>query len=229
MMLKKEYRTCFNGRLLLPFVLLLACLQCKKDDPPIVPACTGASLGIYSETATERLRPDIDSYIGTYSGSGAIFNPSGFVDDNVDVKEGGISKRATMTVNGASGQFAGWYVQWGTVGTPDANARDMTAFTGGVLTFWVKSTINLEIGIRSGNVAPGNETSKIILSNYSPFRADSTWYKVSIPVSDFAGSAPKADLSRIKVLFNVASNTPSGGTGGIAKTFWIDDVRWECR
>ena len=182
-------------------------------------------LGIYSETASNRLINDTDSFIGTYSGAGASFTE--FVDDNSEVREGGISKRATMSVDGPNGQFAGWFIQWGKDGSPDSESRDMSAYEGGSLTFWVKSPINLLVGIRDGADSPGAETSTVILNNYSSFKPDGEWHKVGIPLSDFTGSGSKADLSKIKIFFNVASNTPSGGTGGQPQTFWIDDIRWE--
>ena len=213
---------------LIIFCTWLLFLFCSDPKPPIIPE-VDQILGIYSETAPERLIHDTNSYIGTYSGPDQ--NPGiihEFVDDNAEVQEGGISKKTTVTVDGSLGQWAAWFVQWGRIGTPDTETRNMSSFEGGNLTFWIKSQINLEIGIRSGNVPPGTETSKVILSNYPPFTPDDQWHRVSIPLSDFTGSSPpKANLRQIKIFFNVASNTPSGGTGGVPKTFWIDDIRWE--
>lgn len=205
------------------FLLINGC----PTEPKVV---SDLILGIYSETPSDRLRPDVDSFIGTFKGAGAIFNANDFIDDNTEVQEGGISKKSTMSVDGSKGQYAGWFVQWGNRESPDSETRDMSTFEGGNLSFWVKSSINLEVGIRSGNVQPpGTETSKVILSrnSYPPFEPDNEWHKISIPLSDFTGEAPKADLSQIKIFFVVSSNTPSGGTGGVPKTFWIDDVRWE--
>jgi len=184
----------------------------------------GAAYGIYSETVSG-VTLDVDSYMGKYAGGGATFNDGDFVDDTSDYKEGDKSKKATMTV-AAAGQYAGWFVQWGLSGSPDTETKDMSAYSGGSLKFWVKTPVDLEIGMRSGNVGAGSETSKVLLSSYGSYTDDS-WHEVSIPISDFTGPSPKADLSQIKVLFNVASCAASGGTGGVAKTFRIDNIRWE--
>lgn len=210
--------------LVIGFISLL--MNCKDDKPIIAdPPCEDKVLGIYSETALNRVIPDVDSYIGTLEGNGGTW--SGFVDDNNEKIEGGISKRMTISVDISRNQWAGWFVQCGTVGSSETVNKDMSAFDGGVLTFWVKTTVNLEVGIRSANVVAGTERSKVYLSNYPPFTPNGVWQKVTIPLSHFIGPPPKADLKQIKILFVVASNVPSGGTGGNPATFWIDDIRWE--
>jgi len=222
----KKFSGYVRAILFIGFLSLL--MNCKDDKPLLFEPCKDQLLGIYSETAPDRIIPDVDSFIGIINGPKE--NPgiiSGFVDDNIEKIEGGISKRATVTVNGSQGQWAGWFVQWGIRETPETVNRDMSAFEGGMLTFWVKTTVNLEVGIRSANVVAGTERSKVYLNNYPPFTPNGVWQKVSIPLSHFTGSPPKADLKQIKILFVVASNTPSGGTDGKPATFWIDDIRWE--
>lgn len=184
-------------------------------------------LGIFSETAAETLEFDVNAFIGTFTGGGATF--AEFVEDAGDKQEGTISLRATVSVNAAQGGFAGWFVSWGNAAqvANDAFVRDMSQFAGGRLLFWVRSPVDLEVGIRSGNVAAGSETSKVLVSRFEPAVADNTWHRVCIPLAGLAGPPPKADLSRMKVFFVVASNTPSRGTGGMPATFRIDDVRWE--
>ena len=137
--------------------------------------------------------------------------------------------RTAVTVDAGTGGFTGRFISWGdeTQVANDDFVRDMSAFEGGRLIFWVKTPINLEVGIRSGNVTPGDETSKVRLSQIDPDVADDTWRRVCIPLERFQGSPPRADLSQIKVFFVVASSAPSGGTGGVPETFRIDDVRWE--
>jgi hypothetical protein len=201
-----------------------------SDPKPIIICEQDKILGIYNENTSNRLRSGIDSFIGTYTGPDSNCGTiDEFIDDNNVIKEGGISKKTSLTVDGSKNQWAGWFVQWGIKGTSDSKTIDMSDYEGGNLTFWVKSPIKLEIGIRSGNVPFGTETSTVILSsdNYPPFKTDNNWYNISIPLSNFTGKAPKADLNQIKILFNVASNTLSGGTEGVQKTFWIDDIRWE--
>jgi len=188
-------------------------------------------LGVYSEFAPEVLifspAPNANAFIGNYSGAGGRIIE--FPDDPTTKCEGGISKKTTLSVNVSLNQFAGWFVQWGKAGSPDSETRDMSKYLGGKLSFCIKSSVNdLEIGIRSGNIQPpGTENSKVYLSSHPSFKPDNEWHKVSIPLADFIQREPRTDLSKMKILFNVASNVPSGGTGGVPQTFWIDDVRWE--
>ena len=179
--------------------------------------------GIYTERPIPKVIPDSTGFVGIYYGGGGTFDE--FVDDTDEFKEGEMSKRSTMTV-GSGGPWAGWFVQHGKDGTPDSSTKDMSSFAGGHLRFWVKSPIDLLVGIRSGNVRAGQERSTVLLSSYDSFSPDNQWHQVSIPLSDFVGPSPKADLSQIKIFFNVASNAASGGTGGSPKTFWIDDIVW---
>ena len=184
-------------------------------------------LGIFSETAPETLEFDVNAFIGIFTGGGGTFGE--FVEDAVDKQEGAVSLRATVLVNAAQGEFAGWFASWGNAAQVANNAfvRDMSQFAGGRLLFWVRSPVDLEVRIRSGNVAAGSETSKVLVSQFEPAVVDNAWHRVCIPLAVLAGPPPKADLSRIKVFFVVASNTPSGGTRGMPATFRIDDVRWE--
>lgn len=187
----------------------------KKGDPECI--------GIYSETTYNRLIFDVDSFIGVFSGAGAVF--STFVDDTTQKQEGKYSKESMLSVNEMLGQYGGWFAQWGGIGSSDT--KNMLDYVGGNLSFWVKSAVNLEVGIRSGNVVPGTESSKVLLNKYPSFIPGDDWHKVCIPLSDFTGPAPQADLSQVKVFFVVASSTFSGGTNGKPVKIWIDDVRWE--
>lgn len=185
------------------------------------------SLGIFSETAPGCLLPDVHTFIGTFSGGGASFIE--FVADSLERNEGAISMKSTLSVRASAGGYAGWFIGWGNADlvANESYTRDMTDYAEGSLVFSAKSRINLEVGIRSGNVSPGRETSKVLLKGYPSFAPDNKWHQVCIPLSVLEGRGSKADLSRIKVLFVVASNTPSGGTEGRSQSFWIDDVRWE--
>ena len=219
-------RIFFEKHFFLALVFSLLLSNCKDGGNALCPEDIEPSFGIFSETVPEKLAFDIDSFVGTFSGGGARIGE--FVEDSVEKKEGSISLRATFSVDASRGGFAGWFVAWGDASqvADDSFTKDMSDYDGGGLTFWVKSPINLEVGIRSGNVSAGAETSKVLLSEFEAFKADDSWRQICIPFSKFKGSAPKADLGKIKVFFVVASNTPSGGTGGVEQTFWIDDVSW---
>jgi len=182
------------------------------------------SLGIFSDSG-ETLPPDIETFFGTFSGGGATVEE--YTEDLDQKREGERSLRTTVTVS--NGGYAGWFISEGDGTRVDDQSftRDMTEYSGGALILWAKSPIDLLVGIRSGNVTAGRETSTALLSEIAPFHADDTWYRVCVPMDRLEGPAPHADLSRVKVLFFVASNDETGGTGGRARTFWIDDVRWQ--
>lgn len=54
--------------------------------------------------------------------------------------------------------------------------------------------VDLEIGIRSDNIIPGMELSKVMLPAYD-VHADSTWQEVVILLSDFADLDSQLDFS----------------------------------
>lgn len=196
------------------------------EDPPSCPEAPDA-FGLFSESIAG-VRLDTDAFLGLSSGGGGSFVPNasaGFVDDDSEKVEGRISKRSTINV-GASGEWAIWFIQNGLT-SDDSDTKDMCAYSQGSLRFWVKSPVNLLLGIRSGDVRAGDETSKVLLSSYPSFQPDNEWHEVSIPLRDFEGGSSKADLTQIKVFFVIgASSDETGSTNG-SVTFWVDNVRWE--
>ncbi len=82
------------------------------------------------------------------------------------------------------------------------------------------------VGIRSGDIVGGDEY-KVHLKDDTAY-VIGEWVELSIPIAVFTDPPPgksKADLSRIKQMFNIVSDVASGGTDGI-DTVWIDDIRW---
>jgi len=190
------------------------------QDGNDVPPCD--ELGVFTEAdINDKLTPDVDAAIGVFSGGGGLI--SEFVGD-ADEKRDGVSMRTTVTVSGI--QWAGWFIQAGTFQQGNVT-KNMSFAEGGALQFWVKTPINLEVGIRSNDVTAGLERSKVLLSTYGVLLND-VWQEVRIPIGDLVGTSAnrRADLKQMKVLFVVASNLVSGGTGGRPVIFWIDDVRW---
>ena len=192
----------------------------------LVDVASDTGLGIYSESG-QRLQPDVDVFIGTFSGGGAVLRE--VARDTRVRAEGKESLRTTVSASGPG--FAGWYVAWGPGARAgdDGYTRDLSAYAGGSLKLSVRSPVDLEVGVRSGNVPAGVESSKSALSRAVGFAPGPGWQRLCIPLARFAGPAPGADLGRVKVLFVVAVSPASGGTGGADATFWIDDVRWDPR
>lgn len=198
---------------------------CSRESTSPDTSADSTDLGIYRETAPS-LRPDLDIFFGTLSGLGGVVGP--FASDVANRAEGTTSLRLTVQTSGKG--FAGWFTAWGdaTRYADEGFTRDMSRFAGGSLRFAVNSPVNLEVGIRSGNVAAGSESSKVLLSQLW-VAMGSGWKPVCLPMSLVTGPSPQADAKRIKILFVVAVSEGAGGTGGVPVTFWIDSVRWDTR
>ena len=206
-----------------PAVALLGSTgACGSDERRIVDPPSGGDLGIYSETAPH-LRLDQEVTLGTLSGLGASVDE--LREDQTIKVEGTGSERVTLRAQGDG--FAGIFFSYG---ARDGNAYgderlavDMSRFAGGSIRFQLRSGVSLLIGVRSTNVEAGTETASKVIA--APMSGADTWRAVCIPLAGFTGPAPKADLTRMKVLFALSVNAVSGGTNGPA-TLWLDDVRW---
>lgn len=199
------------------------CNECISEMP--------SEFGILSESI-DGLKLDVQGYLGLFDGGGGKFVPNydeGLVAERQTVKEGESSIKATIEV-GPVGEWAGWFIQYGLTSS-SSETIDMCAFAGGMLKFWIKAepeVRNLLVGIRSGDHLPGEEKSKVFLSDYPSFHADNQWHEVSIPIDHLVNSSEgfRTDLTQIKVLFMVASSSnETGGTNGVA-AFYIDNIHW---
>lgn len=165
----------------------------------------------------------IVGYIGLFHGP---YDTIGIVIDSGNAAEGIWSLRAEFYIR--SNGWAGWYIEEGGVGGNET--RDLSHFLlNGHLRFSVMTTVELEIGIRSDNISPGDEQSKVCLLQYE-IPADGTWHDVAIPLFDFwmlewqPPTQFRLDFSKMEVYF-IASVGPC--TEGVAVgTYWIDNVRW---
>lgn len=199
----------------------------------VVSEASSSAFGVYSETFTNLVLggSSQNGSLCRFSGGGSA-DPSA-EDDFSDKQEGTKSLKITLNVTG--GGFAGWFFARGLT-CSDADLaqnsgtfEDLSAYANGRLIFFIKTPVNVEVGMRSDNVAGGSEASKVVLTDASVsggFATDNQWHEVSIPISKFTTLDARLNLSRMKVLANFASNTTSGGTSGNSTTFRIDHVRW---
>ena len=161
---------------------------------------------------------DAAGYVGTYSASGASL---AFGVDYTTFTEGNHSNRTDFGITSA--QWAGWFVQEG--GAASNATRYMVTYSSGYLAFSFKSSVDVQIGIRSNNVASGNETSKLYLGRDLGVLLNNQWQDVSIPISTFTALDSNLDLSTMTVYFNAA--VVGAETGAASGSFWIDNVRWK--
>lgn len=157
-------------------------------------------------------------YVGTYTGNGGVI--SFFNLDYSTYTEGNRSQRTDFSI--APTQWAGWYVEEGAAGGTET--RYMVTYSSGYLCFSVKASTDIEVGIRSNNVAAGNEQSKVLLNRDLGVLLNNQWQEVSIPVSSFTALDSNLDLSTMTVYFNAAM--VGSKIGAASGSYWIDNVRW---
>ena len=122
--------------------------------------------------------------------------------------------------NGSTGTvwFDDVYVQ---AELPDS--RDLSLFEDGYLYFWIKTPVDLEIGLRSANIPKTFEMSKVMLSQYD-VPADNDWHEVYIALDDFKIWDQRLDFAEHKILFNAA--VVGKIVSDYSNTFWISGVKY---
>ncbi|MFH1714851.1 MAG: hypothetical protein ABH857_01480 [Elusimicrobiota bacterium] len=140
-------------------------------------------------------------------------------DDNTIYTEGSYSLKVDYNVADKNG--------WATVFFSEPSPRDMTpefSSSTAILDFYVKTSTDLVISIRSDNITAGEETSKFRLSDYG-ILSDNNWQRVQICVDDFFQRDQRIDFSTMTVIFNIGLIGEYLGSGA-SGTFWIDDIKW---
>lgn len=126
-------------------------------------------------------------------------NQGSFLDANVsDAPEG---TKAFIT-NTNAGSWAGW----GVVYTP--TKENLSQYSGGYLTFWVKTPVNLKVEIRDTQLR-----GPCYISQYG-WNGTNIWQQIIIPLSSFGS----VDYSNIEFPFMITCETQT--------TFYVDDVKW---
>jgi hypothetical protein len=196
-----------------------------------------AQFGILSEThegvELGGDNPDENSHLILYSED--INNPSSlpvFDELTGNSPEGTNHYSLQFKSKSLAQQYQGMGIVWGLGGSPETEVQDLSKYYDGSLRFWFKGssassdlTNKLAVSIRSGNIEAGNELSKVLLKDYVTF--NDTWQAVVIPVSDFAGAAPWADLTRVKVLASFSIEGRLSAPNAAARTVYLDNVRWD--
>jgi len=151
--------------------------------------------GVYGELG------GYDSDDGDGDGDGTE-NNSITLDTVTAVSPPGLTKSLEAIYSIQTYGWAGYYFHEGPL-TNVSDVRDLSAFANKYITFWVKTPVDLEMGIRTRNIDAGQERSKIMLSEYS-VPADNNWHEVFIAADDFKNRDDRLDFSESKVFFNFA-------------------------
>jgi hypothetical protein len=176
----------------------------------------GSSYGIFPQTTntnTYGLFTDTTShsnlgYIFSQGGQLATWNGCGVYDTN-STSSGDGTNAWTINI---------WVTDWFGWGIYKASATNMSAWSGGYLSFKAKSAMAtpLKVGIKS----TGQE-AWVNLSSYG-FQTNGTWQTLNIPMSAFTAANPSLNFSQIEYFFMMANN----GTPVYTANYYVDDVYW---
>jgi hypothetical protein len=101
--------------------------------------------------------------------------------------------------------------------------KNMADFAQGYIHFWVKTPVDLKIGVRTNNITEGTEQSFVYLSDYS-VPADNNWREVYIALDDLKQLDSRIDYTQALVFFNAA--VIGEKLGASSGAFWIADVKY---
>lgn len=130
--------------------------------------------------------------------------------------------RSTFTLDnsatGGNDALALWFVE------DPISARYLRFYENGFLHFWVRTPVDLQVSIRSANINPGAERSKIRLSELG-IPTNSQWQEVLIALNTFKLREPLLDFDQIKTFFTIGAL--SAQVGEMAnEQFDVDNVEW---
>ena len=132
--------------------------------------------------------------------------------------ESSIRARYWVTSDG----YAGFFVQEGEL-TDTTSTKNMSGFSDGYINFWVRTPVDLEIGIRSNNIQSGSDMSKAMLSDYN-IAADNAWHEVYIALNDFKLWDSRTNFGLMKVFFNIAVVGELASV--LSDDFFISNIRY---
>lgn len=190
--------------------LIVSCSKGGNQTPGVTPPPSDRA--VFTEA------PRVD-FLGVFQGPGDVIDLMTRMDGQAPEGASYLEATAAMTSTG----WAGLYFEKG--GAGGSETEDLSAYARGSLHFAIRSTLDVEIGIRSDNVRAGAETSKIMLRARGYARLDGTWENVSIPISEFQRLDPALRLEQMEVLFTAA--VIAQRSGARTGTFAIDNVRWK--
>jgi hypothetical protein len=110
--------------------------------------------------------------------------------------------------------------------TAPVNMATYFSTTTAILSFWVKTSTDLQVVIVSTqNYDYNYYKSKFRLSDYG-VTCDGTWQKVRIILDNFYQRDKDLNFSSMTVLFGLSAIGSISGIG-TARTFYVDDIMWE--
>lgn len=163
----------------------------------------------------------VSDSLGTFDGgSGDIIGLD--VVDDPEAPEGQNLLEVAFTVRETG--WAGLFFEEGNFG-PDSVAYMCHFMSEGYLRFWIKSTVDVRIGIRSENIPAGGERSKVWLRSDGYANLQGEWEEVAIPLHDFDELEQRLRCDQVAVFFMAAAEGRHYGNA-TSGTFKLDHIRW---
>ncbi|MCG3204696.1 MAG: hypothetical protein KCHDKBKB_01411 [Elusimicrobia bacterium] len=174
------------------------------------------SYNVYSDNGSGG---SVGVYKGVHAGTNMTLSeqPGGVVGDPATFRR---SLYTLVNNPGVQDAAAIWFTN------TDGNngSRFMRYFENGYLSFWVRTSKDLQVAIRSANIPAGTEQSKFRLSELG-IPTDNTWQYVVIALSDFKARQPNLDFDQIQTYFAIGA--VSAHIGEVTnQVFDVDDVKW---
>ena len=170
---------------------------------------------IYSETYNG-IKYDTLNPPDSYGGYMAVSDASN-VSISADMTVGNSTEcQKGLKITVSANHTGSMWSQFGCDGTtsPTEKTTNMSAYTGGTLDFWIKTTTDVTVGIKD---TIGEQD--IYLTD--PSLMDGYWHHVSTPLASFTG----LDLTKITRPMRFGPKT-LGSPPNVARTFWVDNVLW---
>lgn len=161
------------------------------------------TFGIYCETIPLTVKWDVDTKMD-------IWNGMTVVQQSTYRGEGKYAWKFTGT---------GSWMGMGIRVNPLTAVRNMSAFSGGYLSFMFKGTKRFKVGIKSVGTTTVEKWLTMTNGKYG-FYNNNVWCVVRLPLSVFSG----IDLSKIQQYFMFSADSTMGYTVG--SVYYIDKVYW---
>jgi hypothetical protein len=177
------------------------------------PASAGSIYSLYDSGVfnSDLANPGLAYYSGDTIGLATdLVNHSAFQTQSFE---------ATFTLNDAVNSWADWAVS-------EKTPKNMIAYSYGYIRFNIRSSYDIQIGIRSSNISANTNTAKQYISQYGWSAASgASFQSVVIPVNDLVTAPAGTDLTQMVDMF-IAAAVASRIGAQTNQSFWIDNIRW---
>ncbi|GEM_PF-1961831 len=121
------------------------------------------------------------------------------------------------------GGWNGWAFHVAKLGNGNQPTADLTPYANGALHMAVKGNA-VSIGVMISSTNQGSGSAPLVDLSTHGYLPDSLWHEISIPVSEFSGTAGALNLADVFVYCGFVSPAVQGTTFNATDTYVVDDV-----